>query len=151
MKTNFFKKSIPYIIVGMSLCTVGCESKKGNDVCRVDAIDASAWDSSSWISVVNAPVVTGKVTNGTRSADGASWFLSSVKNSKDVVAARWMTTGLGVYDIYINGEIIGNEILKPGFTHYEKTKLSFTYDVTGAMNTDKGDENIFSAQVTPGW
>lgn len=62
-----------------------------------------------------------------------------------------MTTGLGVYDIYINGEIIGNEILKPGFTHYEKTKLSFTYDVTGAMNTDKGDENIFSAQVTPGW
>ena len=151
MKTNFFKKSIPYIIVGMSLFTVGCESKKGNDVCRVDAIDASAWDSSSWISVVNAPVVTGKVTNGTRSADGASWFLSSVKNSKDVVAARWMTTGLGVYDIYINGEIIGNEILKPGFTHYEKTKLSFTYDVTGAMNTDKGDENIFSAQVTPGW
>lgn len=151
MKTNFFKKSIPYIIVGMSLCTVGCESKKGNDVCRVDAIDASAWDSSSWISVVNAPVVTGKVTNGTRSADGASWFLSSVKNSKDVVTARWMTTGLGVYDIYINGEIIGNEILKPGFTHYEKTKLSFTYDVTGAMNTDKGDENIFSAQVTPGW
>ena len=151
MKTNFFKKSIPYIIVGMSLFTVGCESKKGNDVCRVDAIDASAWDSSSWISVVNAPVVTGKVTNGTRSADGASWFLSSVKNSKNVVAARWMTTGLGVYDIYINGEIIGNEILKPGFTHYEKTKLSFTYDVTGAMNTDKGDENIFSAQVTPGW
>ena len=151
MKTNLFKKSIPYIIVGMSLFTVGCESKKGNDVCRVDAIDASAWDSSSWISVVNAPVVTGKVTNGTRSADGASWFLSSVKNSKDVVAARWMTTGLGVYDIYINGEIIGNEILKPGFTHYEKTKLSFTYDVTGAMNTDKGDENIFSAQVTPGW
>lgn len=151
MKTNFFKKSIPYIIVGMSLFTVGCESKKGNDVCRVDAIDASAWDSSSWISVVNAPVVTGKVTNDTRSADGASWFLSSVKNSKDVVAARWMTTGLGVYDIYINGEIIGNEILKPGFTHYEKTKLSFTYDVTGAMNTDKGDENIFSAQVTPGW
>lgn len=151
MKTNFFKKSVPYIIVGMSLFTVGCESKKGNDVCRVDAIDASAWDSSSWISVVNAPVVTGKVTNGTRSADGASWFLSSVKNSKNVVAARWMTTGLGVYDIYINGEIIGNEILKPGFTHYEKTKLSFTYDVTGAMNTDKGDENIFSAQVTPGW
>ena len=151
MKTNLFKKSIPYIIVGMSLFTVGCESKKGNDVCRVDAIDASAWDSSSWISVVNAPVVTGKVTNGTRSADGASWFLSSVKNSKNVVAARWMTTGLGVYDIYINGEIIGNEILKPGFTHYEKTKLSFTYDVTGAMNTDKGDENIFSAQVTPGW
>lgn len=64
---------------------------------------------------------------------------------------QWMTTGLGVYEIYVNGKLVGDEILKPGFTHYEKTKLSFTYDVTGCFKTASGDENVLSAQVTPGW
>lgn len=72
-------------------------------------------------------------------------------NDKKVSRALWMTTGLGVYEIYVNGKLVGDEILKPGFTHYEKTKLSFTYDVTGCFKTASGDENVLSAQVTPGW
>lgn len=89
--------------------------------------------------------------DGTRAADGTSWFMSTVKNDKKVSRALWMTTGLGVYEIYVNGKLVGDEILKPGFTHYEKTKLSFTYDVTGCFKTASGDENVLSAQVTPGW
>ena len=58
-----------------------------------------------------------------RAADGTSWFMSTVKNDKKVSRALWMTTGLGVYEIYVNGKLVGDEILKPGFTHYEKTKL----------------------------
>ena len=72
-------------------------------------------------------------------------------NIEKVSRALWMTTGLGVYEIYVNGKLVGDEILKPGFTHYEKTKLSFTYDVTGCFKTASGDENVLSAQVTPGW
>ena len=102
-------------------------------------------------SVANAPVVKEKVYDGTRAADGTSWFMSTVKNDKKVSRALWMTTGLGVYEIYVNGKLVGDEILKPGFTHYEKTKLSFTYDVTGCFKTASGDENVLSAQVTPGW
>ena len=49
--------------------------------------------------------------------------MSTVKNDKKVSRALWMTTGLGVYEIYVNGKLVGDEILKPGFTHYEKTKL----------------------------
>lgn len=109
------------------------------------------WQSSLWISVANAPVVKEKVYDGTRAADGTSWFMSTVKNDKKVSRALWMTTGLGVYEIYVNGKLVGDEILKPGFTHYEKTKLSFTYDVTGCFKTASGDENVLSAQVTPGW
>jgi len=62
-----------------------------------------------------------------------------------------MTTGLGVYDLYVNGTPIGKEILKPGFTHYAKTKRSFTYDVTDAFKKNAGAENSLSVQVTPGW
>lgn len=62
-----------------------------------------------------------------------------------------MTTGLGVYSLYINGSPVGEEILKPGFTHHKKTKLSFTYDITGAIRRESGTKNVFSAQSTPGW
>ena len=118
---------------------------------RIDALNDSAWECSEWISAADAPVVKGRIADGSRAADGASWFLSTVKNGKKVTSAKWMTTGLGVYDIYVNGKTIGREILKPGFTHYEKTKLSFTYDITDTFNTRAGAENTLSAQVTPGW
>ena len=125
--------------------------KSSKEVFRIDSLNDSCWQSSLWISVANAPVVKEKVYDGTRAADGTSWFMSTVKNDKNVSRALWMTTGLGVYEIYVNGKLVGDEILKPGFTHYEKTKLSFTYDVTGCFKTASGDENVLSAQVTPGW
>ena len=120
---------------------------------KVEALDASAWDVSQWISAANAPVVTGRINdsdNG-RSADGSSWFISTVKNDQKVTAARWMTAGLGVYELYVNGERIGDEVLKPGFTHYAKTKRSFTYDITPVLKTKSGAENMLAVQVTPGW
>ena len=145
----------------ISLCILACFSaallfscQKADDTVvghRVSALDASAWDASSWISVVDAPVVEGTVNDGARAADGASWFVSTVKNSQAVTKAVWMTSGLGVYDIFVNGRPVGEEILKPGFTHYEKTKRSFTYDVTDAFRKAKGAENVLAAQVTPGW
>lgn len=136
-------------------CTSAISCANGNNCTttgqRIDALEDSAWDCSAWISAANAPVVKGRIADGSRAADGASWFLSTVTNAKKVTSAKWMTTGLGVYDIYVNGRTIGKEILKPGFTHYAKTKLSFTYDITDAFNTRAGAQNILSAQLTPGW
>ena len=123
-----------------------------NDDARlVAALDDSCWERSQWISAPDAPVVTGKVQDGWRAADGASWFVSTVRNEKRLASAVWMTTGLGVYDLYVNGQLIGDEVLKPGFTHVYKTKRSFTYDVTDVVMKGKGRENVFSVQVTPGW
>lgn len=152
MKVRQINMIIPrMILAGMVLFSMSCNENKNYNVQRVESLERSAWDVSSWISVANAPVVTGKVIDGMRSADGASWFYSQIKNNKKVSSALWMTTSLGIHDVYLNGNLIGDEILKPGFTHYEKTKLSFTYDITDAFNKDEGAENILSAQVTPGW
>ena len=115
-------------------------------------MDDSAWESSVWISAADAPVVTHKVTsNDFLAADGASWFVADMTNAGKVVSAKWMTAGLGVYDIYVNGVLVGEETLKPGFTHAYKTKLSFTYDITGLLKTKAGAANQLAAQVTPGW
>ena len=117
---------------------------------RIDALDNAAWESSKWLSAVDAEVAPDSVKTY-RAADGASWFVSTLKNEKKVVSAKWMTTGLGVYELYVNGNRIGDEILKPGYTSPDKTKFSFTYDVTKAFATAAAAENTLSVQVTPGW
>lgn len=131
----------------------GCCNQHGMETVgsRTAALDNSCWDVSEWISAADAPVVTDTIRNGARAADGASWFLTTVRNPGKVVSARWMTSGLGVYELYVNGHLVGEEILKPGFTHYAKTKRSFTYDVTEAFKCREGACNTLAAQVTPGW
>ena len=127
-------------------CTTTMSKSVGE---RIEALDATVWQHSKWISAADAPVVTER--NAKRAADGASWFLTTITNPQTVISAKWMTTSLGVYEIYINGSPIGNEFLKPGFTHREKTRHSFTYDITDAFNLAAGSSNTLSAQVTPGW
>ena len=138
------------VALATALTACGPKTAEGPAGKRADALDDSAWDVSRWISVVDAPVK--QVDDGNdRAADGASWFLSTVKNGKKVASAVWMTTGLGVYELYVNGRPVGEEVLKPGFTHFVKTKRSFTYDITDAFVKKAGGENVLAVQVTPGW
>lgn len=143
---SIFTKSI---IATALLLAVGCSTTIERVGVRTEALDDAAWQSSKWISVVDAPVVTEK--NAKRAADGANWFLTTITNEKAVISAKWMATSLGVHEIYINGKPVGNEFLKPGFTHRQKRRHSFTYDITEAFNLAAGKENTLSAQVTPGW
>ena len=131
-----------------SIC-YGMDQKYGE---LIPALDGALWEKSEWISAADAPVITGKIVGGNeRAADGASWFVCDPVNAKKVVSAKWMTTGLGVYRLYVNGKEIGEEILKPGFTHYGKTKVSFTYDITDVFVCKKGASNRLAVQSTPGW
>ena len=151
MKTRFRLLTILAAFLTAGLF-VNCSSNAATEVGQLtEALDASAWENSIWISAVDAPVVKDRKQTKDRAADGASWFLSTVKNDQEVVAAKWMTTSLGVYEIYLNGVPVGKEYLKPGFTHVFKTRRSFTYDLTEAFKCGAGAENVLSAQVTPGW
>ena len=133
------------------LFAFSCCMQQGKNKTYCTVIEDQIWNPSVWISVTDAPVVKGSVVDGTRAADGASWFVSTVTNDRKVSRACWMTSALGVYEIYVNGQRVGEEVLKPGFTHPEKTRLSFTYDITDAFNTETGAKNVLAAQVTPGW
>ena len=142
------------VVIATSLLVMACGTKPEiKEAVLTTPLDDNVWSMSQWISVAEAPVVKGKVDDNTnnRSADGANWFISTVKNEKKVTKALWQTTGLGVYYLYVNGKPVGEEILKPGFTHYKKTKRAFTYDITGLMNLKSKAENVLSVQVTPGW
>lgn len=141
-----------YILLSCLICGAGQAATAAGPIGkRIDTLDPTLWNNSEWISVKDAPVVTGRIGDNDRAADGAGWFVSTVKNDNKVVSAKWMTSGLGVYNLYVNGKPVGEEVLKPGFTHYAKTKLSFTYDITDAIAKKRDAENTFAVQVTPGW
>ena len=143
--------SLGMLAVTMTACSDPASNNEDKDL-RIAALDDSAWQASVWISAADAPVVTHVVTDADfRSADGAAWFVSTLRNDKRVTSARWMTTGLGIYQLFINGKPVGKEVLKPGFTHYAKTRRSLTYDITPLLDAAEGAENVLSAQVTPGW
>ena len=119
---------------------------------RTSPLPDSLWNRAQWISVRHAPTVQGVIKAGNeRAADGASWFMTDIRNNRKIAKAVWMTTGLGVYHLYVNGHPVGNEVLKPGFTHRDKTKLSFTYDITDALDCREGKVNRLAVQSTPGW
>ena len=107
-----------------ALSVISCtEKSEENTGTRAEALDSSLWQESVWIAAADTPIVQGAIMgNNERAADGASWFVSDLTNPENVKKAVWMTTGLGVYRIFINGVEVGEEFLKPGFTHYEKTR-----------------------------
>ncbi len=118
---------------------------------RTAALEDSAWKSSAWLSAADAPVATDGDRKRQRAASGTSWFVGEVENALEVKSATWMTAGLGVYEIYVNGTRVGDDFLKPGYTHVRKTRRSFTYDVTSLMKGAKGAKNVFAAEVSAGW
>ena len=143
------KRALWTVFLIVALFGIAASAQQKNQ--RPNASEDDVWGVSQWISVVDVPVVTGAVNDRTRAADGASWFASTITNEKTIKTAVWMTAGLGVYELYVNGKLIGDEILKPGYSHPQKTKYSFTYNITETINKTIGEKNVFSAQVTPGW
>jgi hypothetical protein len=52
---------------------------------------------------------------------------------EDVTRATVHVTGLGQYEMFINGRKVGNDLITPGWTDYRKTCLYNTYDVTDLL------------------
>ncbi|WEG11747.1 family 78 glycoside hydrolase catalytic domain [Pullulanibacillus sp. KACC 23026] len=49
---------------------------------------------------------------------------------KPIKKARAYLSGLGHYELRLNGEKVGDRVLEPGWTNYDKTCLYSTYDIT---------------------
>jgi len=67
---------------------------------------------------------------------------------KKISSARAYICGLGYYELYINGKKIGNHLLDPGFTAYNKRALYVTYDVTKFLKKGK---NCIGVILGSGW
>src|SRR5204862_4075306 len=62
--------------------------------------------------------------------------------------ARAYICGLGYYELHINGRKIGDHLLDPGYTRYDKRALCETYDVTESLHRGR---NALGAVLGNGW
>ena len=90
-------------------------------------------------------------------SEGMPQFRKTFAVSKRVASATLFTSGLGVYDVFMNGQRVGHahpdgsiiyEELKPGWTDFRYRVFYSTHDVTSLLTEGK---NAIGAVVTPGW
>lgn len=75
-------------------------------------------------------------------------FHKEFKLDNTVEKARIYICGIGYYYLYINGKRIGDRVLEPGFTNYDKRILYSVYDIT--ENLVHG-ENVIGVELGEGW
>jgi len=67
---------------------------------------------------------------------------------KKVVNARAYISGMGIYELYINGERIGNEYLTPYCNTYDAWVQYQTFDITNVLSQG---ENAIGVMLANGW
>jgi alpha-L-rhamnosidase len=64
---------------------------------------------------------------------GGQLLRSTFKIDGEVLEARAYVTGLGYYELRINGERVGDRVLDPPWSEYDKTVYYSVYDVTNLV------------------
>ncbi len=78
----------------------------------------------------------------------ATDFWRSFTPKKDLVSGKLIITAHGVFTAYLNGQRVGEDILSPGWTVYQKRLQYLTYDVTAML---KKGINELRVGVGRGW
>ncbi|MBN2182496.1 MAG: glycoside hydrolase family 78 protein [Sedimentisphaerales bacterium] len=65
-----------------------------------------------------------------------------------VTSARLYVTAKGLYEVYLNGQRVGQDYMAPGWTPYHKRIETLTYDVTPYLREGK---NTVGAILGEGW
>lgn len=78
---------------------------------------------------------------------GGTVYLKNFRRAAKAEKAILKITALGVYEVKINGERVGDFILAPGWTSYSNRLQVQSYDVTNLMKT----ENSLEVTVGQGW
>ena len=65
-----------------------------------------------------------------------------------VRSARLYVTSLGLYELYLNGQRVGDQLFTPGWTSYRRRLQYQTYDVTALV---KPGANVVGAMLGDGW
>jgi alpha-L-rhamnosidase len=67
---------------------------------------------------------------------------------KGLVSARIYATALGAYNLRLNGQTVGDQVLAPGWTDFRQHVVYQAYDVTSRVKPGK---NVIGALLAAGW
>jgi len=109
---------------------------------------APGYEDSGW----GLPV---PIASGVDGSLGKPWPTGPVQNlrrafmvHKPVRSARLYATALGAYRCSLNGRIIGDQVLAPGWMDFRQRVPYQVYDVTSMIRTGA---NALGASLAPGW
>ena len=78
----------------------------------------------------------------------APYFRKKFKVDKAIESARAYIAVAGLYELYMNGQKIGNHRLDPMYTRFDRRNLYVTYDVTPQL---QNGENAIGVLLGNGW
>lgn len=77
----------------------------------------------------------------------ALYFFTKIQLHKPIASARVYVSGLGYYELHINGRRVGDHVMDPGQTDYHKNALFSAYDITDLVQQN---QNTFLLTVANG-
>ena len=116
-------------------------------------LEGSDWE-GTWISAGKGPAGDLEPPSGDEYDDLANGLAPSpylrreFPLDKPVRRARMYATARGVYELYINGNRVGDDVLAPGWTDYDRRIQYQTYDVTPLLAEG---QNALGAVLGDGW
>ena len=79
---------------------------------------------------------------------GAISFVKKNQMGHHVISAKVTISSVGLYELCINDQKVGNRVLTPGFTSYNKRGIQYQeYEITDYLRPD----NTIHITVAPGW
>ena len=84
----------------------------------------------------------------TSKSNPAPYLRREFKLQSQVKSARLYITALGVYEARLNGQVIGDQVLSPGWTVYDQRLRYQTFDVTAMLQPGR---NALGAILADGW
>ncbi len=116
---------------------------------------ASAWSEPAWWEMGlldpadwQAEWITPDWDEDTSQSQPQPVLRREFKLDGEVKAARVYVTSLGLYELYLNGQKVGDGVLTPGWTAYDKRLQYQTYDVTDLLRVG---ENALATLLGDGW
>ena len=92
------------------------------------------FDDSGWVAAKNIGPVGMEPWGNVRSAESrvlaARYLRKEFSAPKKIAHATVSFSGLGLSELYLNGEKVGDHVLSPAFAQYNKREFYVTYDVT---------------------
>jgi alpha-L-rhamnosidase len=107
-------------------------------------VEAGLLEPSDW----DADFVGPSWDEDVESAQPCPYLRRSFRIDDAVRRARLYVTALGVYEIEVNGERVGDHVLAPGWTSYHHHLRYDTFDVTDAL---REGENVVGVVLGDGW
>jgi alpha-L-rhamnosidase len=118
---------------------VGREAESPFAWWEMGLLDRADWQ-AEWISA--------SFSGGPRTTSPAPYLRKEFGITKQVVSARLYATALGLYECYLNGIRVGDALLTPGWTDYNKRIQYQVYDVTDLIQSGT---NACGAILGDGW